>query len=67
LSRDYDSTTIGAPEMTAVAALANAGFPKVTLLKVLKAGGIVAAEDDITELAMEWEMGGMAAEAAPPA
>ena len=67
LSRDYDTTTIGAPEMTAVAALANAGFPKATLLKVLKAGGIVAAEDDITELAMEWEMGGMAADAAPPA
>jgi hypothetical protein len=61
LNRDYDATTLGAPELQAIAALATAGFPKATLLKVLQSGGIVDADADLLELAMDWEAGAGAA------
>ena len=67
LNRDYDATTLGAPELQAIAALAAQGFPKATLLRVLQSGGIVDADADLLELAMDWDAGaGAAAGASGP-
>jgi hypothetical protein len=56
LSRDYDSTALGSQDMTAIAALLQAGMPEIDAVRLLQAGGRIDPERDPLEMAMEWAM-----------
>ena len=64
INRAYDNVTIGAAEITAIAALVNAGMPVRQAVKVLAIGGVLVVEDEAAEdeIVLEWESGKAAQE-----
>ncbi len=54
ISRDYESTGMPAPMLTAwVGAIANAGLPVRLLLSAMQTGGLIPADTDLEELESE--------------
>jgi hypothetical protein len=66
LGRLDERPQVGAAELTAVAALAREGFPRAVLLELLQNAGIVGADADLLELAMDWDAGAGAARLEAP-
>lgn len=57
ISREYESTGMPADLLTAyVGAVANAGLPPRLLLNAMQQGGLISADVDIEELALEMEV-----------